>query len=123
MYDFSKLKHLWLNVKADVGASTYWSRIAIVQTLDNLKQAGVLDVIDYLERMPSEYIPKKDELINKLKKQIEAQQQQIPSLDASSPANPMGEIAAMPTGMQEMYETMGSPVQKALRQQSQLNMV
>ena len=122
MYNFGKLKHLWLNVKADVGASTYWSRIAIVRTLDNLKQAGVLDVLDYLERMPSEYIPKKDELIAKLRKQMEAQQA-TPQLNASSPANQMAEIAGMPAGMQEMYDVMGQGTQKALRQQAELNMV
>lgn len=122
MYDFSKLKHLWLNVRADVGASTYWSRIAIVQTLDNLKQAGVLDVLDYLERMPDEYIPKKDELIAKLRKQLEAQQQQ-PQLDPNSPDNPIADVAGMPAGMQEMYSELGTPVKKALATQSKLNMV
>ena len=74
MYDFSQLKHLWLNVRADVGASTYWSRIAVVQTLDNLKQAGVLDVLDYLERMPDEYVPRKDELVAKLRQQMQEPQ-------------------------------------------------
>ena len=85
MYDFSKLKDIWLNIRADVGASTYWSRIAVVQTLDNLKQAGVLDVLDYLERMPDEYIPRKDELIAKLRRQLQDQQAAQPATPAAAP--------------------------------------
>ena len=69
-FDFSKLKHMWLKVKADVGASAYWSKLAMVQTLDNLKADGTLDIIQYLERMPSEFIPKKDELIADIKKKM-----------------------------------------------------
>ena len=69
-FDFSKLKHMWLRVKADVGASAYWSKLAMVQTLDNLKADGTLDIIQYLERMPSEFIPKKDELIADIKKKM-----------------------------------------------------
>ena len=123
MYDFSKLKNLWLNIRADVGPSTYWSRIAIVQTLDNLKQAGVIDVLDYLERMPDEYIPKKEELVAKLKKQLEAQQQQMPQLNPNSPDNNTAEVAGIPAGMQDQFQTMGVPTKNALLQQSELNRV
>lgn len=66
-FDFRQLKNLWFNIRANVGASTYWSRLASVQTLDNLRNAGILDVIDYLERMPDEYIPEKDALISKIR--------------------------------------------------------
>lgn len=69
-FDFSKLKHMWLKVRADVGASAYWSKIAMVQTLDNLKADGTLDIIQYLERMPNEFIPQKDELIADIKKKM-----------------------------------------------------
>lgn len=123
MYDFSKLKNFWLNVRADVGPSTYWSRIAIVQTLDNLKQAGVIDVLDYLERIPDEYVPKKSELVAKLKRQLEAQQQQVPELNPDSPDNPLPQTAAMPSGMQDEYETLGEPTKRALRQQAELTRV
>ena len=40
----------------------------MTQTLDNLRSAGVLDVIQYLERVPDKLIPKKGELIDELKK-------------------------------------------------------
>ena len=69
-FDFRQLKNLWFNIRANVGASTYWSRLASVQTLDNLRNAGILDVIDYLERMPDEYIPEKDALISKIRSKM-----------------------------------------------------
>ena len=71
LFDFSSLKDVWLKVRADVGASTYWSKIAMVQTLDNLKRDGTLDIIDYLERLPAEYLPRKEELIEKMKHKAE----------------------------------------------------
>jgi len=67
-YDFSTFKNLWLNMRVDVGATTYFSEIAMTQTLDNLRKDGTLDLIQYLERVPEKLIPKKQELIEALKK-------------------------------------------------------
>ncbi len=66
-YDFSRFKSLWLNCRADVGASGYYSEIAAVQTLDNLRREGVIDIAQYLERMPDRLIPRKAELIAQLR--------------------------------------------------------
>ena len=38
-FDFSQFRRLWFNVRCDVGATTYFSEIAMVQTLDNLRRA------------------------------------------------------------------------------------
>lgn len=73
-FDFSQFKYLYLNCGIDAGASTYYSEVAMVQTLDNLRMDGTLDIIDYLERVPDKLIPRKQELIDKLK-----QQQGIPT--------------------------------------------
>ena len=69
-FDFSVFKHLWLNVSVDVGATTYYSEIAAVQTLDNLRRDGTLSVIEYLERMPDKLITRKQELIDSLKARL-----------------------------------------------------
>ena len=71
LYDFTKFKTLWLNISADVGTTSYYSEIAMVQTLDNLRKDGFLDIVDYLERVPDSLISRKDELIEKLKKKAE----------------------------------------------------
>lgn len=63
-FNFDELKNMWLNVKADVGASSYFSEIASLQTLDNLLSNGLIEFVDYLKRVPDEIIPNKQELIN-----------------------------------------------------------
>lgn len=75
-YDFNQLKDIWLNVKVDVGESSYWSQIAANQTLDNLLKGGYIDIIEYLERVDDEYVPRKQELITKLKERAEQLEQQ-----------------------------------------------
>ena len=69
LFDFSTLKNTPMSIKLDAGASSYWSEIAAVSTLDNLMSAGKIELIDYLERLPNGVIPKKQELIDKLKKE------------------------------------------------------
>ena len=66
-FDFSVLRKVQMGIKQDVGASSYWSEIANMQTLDNLLINHHIDAIQYLERMPNGYIAKKQELIAELK--------------------------------------------------------
>ena len=63
-FNFDELKNMWLHIKADVGASSYFSEIASLQTLDNLLNSGLIEFVDYLKRIPDEIIPNKQELIN-----------------------------------------------------------
>lgn len=65
LWDFGILNEVPLSLKLDVGASSYWSEIASVQTLDNLLMQQQITVDEYLERMPEGYISKKQELIDK----------------------------------------------------------
>ena len=74
-FDFSVLKNVRMAIRQDVGASSYWSEIANMQTLDNLLMNHHIDAVQYLERMPSGYIAKKQALINELKAK---QQMMIP---------------------------------------------
>ena len=66
-FDFSQFKRLWLNLRVDVGATSYFSEIAMTQTLDNLRREGALDLIQYLERLPDRMIPKKEQLLEELR--------------------------------------------------------
>ena len=90
-FDFSQFKHLWLNLRVDVGATTYFSEIAMTQTLDNLRHDGTLDVIQYLERIPDKLIPKKQELIDELKGRIAEGKQANAAAGAAipQPGSPM----------------------------------
>jgi hypothetical protein len=75
-FDFSQYKNMWFNVRADVGESSYWSEIAAIQTLDNLLAQGHIDIIAYLERVPDEYIPQKEELLTQIKQNMQMQAEQ-----------------------------------------------
>ena len=66
MYDFSKLKDMWLHIKIDVGNASYFSEVASVQTLDNLLNNGMIEFVEYLRRIPDEIIPNKQDLINSI---------------------------------------------------------
>lgn len=100
-FDFSQFKRLWFNVRVDVGPTTYFSEIAMVQTLDNLRREGMLDIIDYLERIPDKLIPKKAELITDLKRR--AQAQQMAAATAAMGGAPGGPVQGGPPAV-----TMGS---------------
>lgn len=79
-FDFRILKDVRLAVKIDVGASSYWSEIATVQTCENLLMNGHINVIQFLERLPEGYLSKKQELIDELKAaQTGVQPPQLPS--------------------------------------------
>ena len=88
-FDFSQLKHLYLNVAVEVGATTRYSEIAMVQTLDNLRRDGTLDIIAYLERIPDRLIPRKQELIDDLKaKVVEQEAQEAAMAQQGMPTEP-----------------------------------
>ena len=65
-FDFAKLANFPVAIKLDVGASSYWSEMANMQTLDNLLMNGHITLKQYLERLPSGYISKKQELIQEI---------------------------------------------------------
>jgi hypothetical protein len=144
-FDFSQLKNLWLNVSVEVGATTRYSEIAMVQTLDNLRRDGTLDVINYLERIPDRLFPRKQDLIDDLKaKLVEQQAQQAaaaqnavtpeePPRDAPGHARRPGgapsmggsleaakTIGNMPARMEAMYGDLPARAQQALVDQQQL---
>ena len=119
-FDFSKFKHLWFNVRVNAGATTYYSEIAMVQTLDNLRRDGTLEVIDYLERIPDKLIPRKAELIQSLRERMA-----MPGMNNFGGGNAGSVvggalsddklIAALPTSMQARYEGLPNTAKKSLR--------
>lgn len=74
-FNFAQLKGFPVAIKQDVGASSYWSEMANMQTLDNLLMNHHITLQQYLERLPSGYISKKQELI----KQVKAMSNVVPT--------------------------------------------
>lgn len=115
MFDFSIFKDMWLDVNADVGEASYWSEIAALQTLDNLLANGHLDFIEYLKRIPDEYIPQKEDLISKIEEQFELQKQQANSPEALisqlSPQEQQAFMSAPPEVQQQILsQIQGQPI-------------
>jgi len=115
-FDFSMLKHHPFSVKIDVGASSYYSEIASLQTLDNLLLNGHINVVQYLERIPDGNVAGRRKLIDELKQQMEEQQammQQQMAMEQQAAAT--GEIAEndareeqKSTGYKELGEALRS---------------
>lgn len=76
LFDYGILNDMPMALKLDVGASSYWSEMASVQTLDNLLMQNKITIEEYLERIPDGYIPKRQELIASRKKAAQQQMMQ-----------------------------------------------
>lgn len=101
-FDFSQLKDMPMHIKLDIGASSYYSEIASIQTLDNLLKMGKIDTIQYLERIPDGYIPGRRELINELKEQQRNAMAMQAQMQQSAPRNPGGAPVAGDTTKDEI---------------------
>lgn len=67
-FEAERYRDLLISVRVDVGASSLWSEAQSVQTLDNLFDRQVIDVMQYLTRLPKGTVPNLGELIRELEK-------------------------------------------------------
>ena len=77
-FDGSQYNETTFSLKIDVGASTQWSEIASIQTLDSLLDKQLITFKQYLERIYNGLIPDKEGLIDEveqMEQQAEMQQQ------------------------------------------------
>jgi hypothetical protein len=72
-------KNLLISTKIDVGAAGVWSEAQSIQTLDGLLNAGVIDPMQYLERLPKGIVP---DLNGLLREYRERAQTQVPNSDS-----------------------------------------
>lgn len=86
MFPFSVLRNLKYRLRIDIGASTYWSELTQMQTLDNLMNLQILpDATTYLELLPKGQVPNRDKVIERIRQkeqqammaQQQAQQRQM----------------------------------------------
>ena len=117
-YDFGRIKKLWFNVRVNAGAATYFSEIAMVQTLDNLRRDGLLEVVDYLERIPDKLIPRKAELMQKLRTGAAAPEGAAGEKRGGSggPSAADQTVARLPVSMQSRFDSLPNAAKKSLLQ-------
>ena len=65
-FDGRRYRDLLINARVDVGASTLWSEVQSVHTLDNLFDRQIIDVFQYLERLPKGTVPNLNGLLREL---------------------------------------------------------
>lgn len=109
-FDGEQCRDLLINTRVDVGAAGVWSESQTIATLDNLLQAGLLDALQYLKRVPNGIIPDKQGLIRETQQKLEqaAMQAQQP---ATQP-EPADAVAALPEEYQAAYDAL-TPEQQA----------
>lgn len=91
-FNGDRYKDLLISTKIDVGASGLWSESQTIRTLDNLFDRQVIDVLQYLSRIPKGIIPNQNKLIQELK--------QLQQMQSAIPAQPSaGGGQATPQGM------------------------
>lgn len=119
-FDFKAFKKHPMTLKMDVGASTYYSEIASMQTLDQLLQQGMISRVQYLERIPDTYIPARLSLVNEIKQEEEQaaamQQQQMMMQNMPPEAAPEEQMPVEP----EVPEMEG-PVLEQLQEEPEIH--
>lgn len=102
-FDGERYRDLLISTRIDVGASSLWSEVQSIKTLDNLFDRKVINVVQYLTRLPKGTVPDLNRLVSEIKGDNAAAQ---PSADGE--AAPAGAQAAPP--MQEGAAQAGAPV-------------
>lgn len=91
-FDFSAINTAALDIKIDIGGSSYWSELTEVKTLDNLFLKEMISGIDYIDLMPENLMPHKQKALANLKAR-EAQ--------AAMGGNPEQQMMDAAMGMEE----------------------
>lgn len=91
-FDFSVLQRIPCSVELDVGASSYWSEIASMQTLDNLLTQGKISTVEYLKRLPAGQVTDREILIETLEREAAESAPQVVHAAGVLPAREGGEV-------------------------------
>ena len=65
-FDGARYRDMLITTRIDVGASNLWSEAQSIATLDNLFDRQILDVGQYLSRLPHGTVPNVESLIREL---------------------------------------------------------
>ena len=106
-FDFSAINTAALDIKIDIGGSSYWSELTEVKTLDNLFLKEMISGIDYIDLMPENLMPHKQKALANLKAR-EAQAAMGGNLEQQMMDAAMGMEEAMP--LRETAQEAPSPI-------------
>lgn len=89
-FDYSTLKDIRWALKLDVGASSYFSEIATISTIAEWVKQGLMLPSEGMERLPTDFMPKQQELIAAMKEREGAQAAPEPTAQPGNQA--IGEL-------------------------------
>ncbi len=113
-FDGERYKDLLVTAKIDVGGSTLYSEAQTIRTLDNLFDRQVINVLQYLKRLPKGTVPDVTSLIKEMQKaneQAEAMQGQQSLIEGEA-------IAGLTPEERAMFEQLPPEQQQAMLQQA-----
>ena len=94
-FDFSTINTAALDIKIDIGGSSYWSELTEVKTLDNLFLKEMISAIDYIDLMPESLMPHKQKAMANLRAR------EAPAAPAAPAADPQQQMMNQAMGMSE----------------------
>lgn len=113
---------LMITARIDVGANSLWSELQSVKTLDNLFERNVIDVEQYLERLPKGSVPQLGRLLREVQEKKATENVPVPT-PTPAEQNPVenggilaGVAAAMPENYKRAYEAMPPEVRQQVAQ-------
>ena len=116
-FDGNRYRELLINARIDVGAATLWSESQSIRTLDNLFDRQVIDVVQYLTRLPKGTVPNVNGLIREMQRANQAVAQTA-SVDegAGIPTTPTAEdiIGGLTPENREMFDQIPEQARTAL---------
>ncbi len=122
-FDGARYRDLLISARVDVGASTLWSESQSIRTLDNLFGAKVINVLQYLERLPKGTVPDVNGLIRELQKADELSAQAAQEPMRSRPAEtvtptPDEVLAGLDSDSRALFDNLSPERQSAMLQQA-----
>lgn len=116
-FDGEKYRDLLISVKVDVGASTLWSEIQSVNTLDNLLASQIITPKQYLERLPKGSVPNLSGLIREMQEAQRAQEEAAMQSPEQQGVDVQSVIDGLPAEYRQAFDSVPPEQQAAMLQE------
>ena len=116
-FDGEKYRDLLISVKVDVGASTLWSEIQSVNTLDNLLASQIITPKQYLERLPKGSVPNLSGLIREMQEAQRAQEEAAMQAPEQQGIDVQSIIDGLPPEYRQAFDSVPPEQQTAMLQE------
>lgn len=113
-FDGARYRDLLVTAKIDVGGSTLYSEAQTIKTLDNLFDRQVINVMQYLERLPKGVVPDVTALVKEMQKANEEAQ----AMQEQQAIVQDGALASLSPEERAVFDQLPPEQQQAMMQQA-----